>query len=382
MERNSKLVLIVAGEASADHHGANLVAAIKRKDPGLSFAGIGGAKMESLGVQTLVSSSEMAVVGFTEVFSRFRTIIRAYLKLKSILKNSRPDLLILIDYPEFNLFLARRAKRYNVPVLYYICPQVWAWRKGRIKKLAKRVDRLAVILPFEADFYRARGLEVEYVGHPLLDGMPLPPERSEVINELGFENNHPVLGLLPGSRIEEVTNLLPPMIKAAEILSHQYPHMGCIIPLAPTISKELVLSIVEGSSLKVKLSQGDILRPLALCDLAFVASGTATLETAIMAVPMVIVYRISPISYWVAGKVVDVTDIGLVNYIAGERIVPELIQKDLTPRKLAQEGLSLLRGGESRENMIKNLERVRERLGRGGASERTAEIAMQMLSRT
>ncbi len=338
--------------------------------------------MKSAGVQTLVSSSEMAVVGFTEVFSRFGTITRAYLKLKSILKNSRPDLLILIDYPEFNLFLARTAKRYNVPVLYYICPQVWAWRKGRVRKLAKRVDRLAVILPFEADYYRARGLEVEYVGHPLLDAVPPPPDRGALQKELGLEGNRPVLGLLPGSRIEEVTHLLPPMIKAAEILSRQYPHLGCIIPLAPTISRELVLSIVEKSALRITLSEGDIQRPLSLCDLAFVASGTATLETAIMAVPMVIVYRISPVSYWVARRVVNVKNIGLVNHIAGKQIVPELIQENLTPRKLAQAGLPLLQGGERRENMIKNLKQVKTLLGRGGASERTAEIVTQMLSKT
>lgn len=375
-------MLIVAGEASADFHGANLVSAMTEKDPQISFAGIGGTRMENAGVRTLVSSSEMAVVGITEVFSRFHTITRAYLRLKSILKNSRPDLLILIDYPEFNLFLARRAKRYNVPVLYYICPQVWAWRKGRVRKLAKRVDRLAVILPFEADYYRSKGLEVEYVGHPLLDSAPPPPDRNRCIKDLGFEDNHPVLGLLPGSRIEEVTHLLPPMIRAAEILSRQYPKLACVIPLAPTISRDLVLSLVKDSPVKVKISEGDIQKPLSLCDLAFVASGTATLETAIMAVPMVIVYRISPVSYWIARRVVDVTTIGLVNHIAGKQIVPELIQENLTPGKLAEEGLSLLQGGESRENMIQNLEQVRTLLGRGGASERTAEIALQMLSNT
>ena len=372
--------MLVAGEASADHHGANLVRAIKGKDPGISFWGIGGEKMAAAGVRILVPSSEMAVVGMTEVLSRFRTIIRAYLSLKSFLRENHPGLLILIDYPEFNLFLARSARRYNVPVLYYICPQVWAWRRGRIKKLAKRVDRMAVILPFEADYYRQRGLDVEYVGHPLLDGIPPVSARDGVIRELGFTENRPLLGLLPGSRIEEVNHLLPPMIKAAEILSRRYPELGCIIPLASTITEDHIASLVRGAPVKIRVSRESIYTLLSACDLALVTSGTATLETAIMGVPMVIVYRISPVSYRIGKMVVRVPHIGLVNLVAEQRVVPELIQDDVTPERLAQEALPLIRGGQERENMIKNLELVRHRLGQGGASDRVAEMALDLLN--
>jgi len=279
--RNFKRVLIVAGEASADLHGSNLVKAMKRLDHQTSFYGIGGKKMEDAGVKILVSSSDIAVVGLTEVLSKLHNITGAYLKLRSILKSSRPDLLILIDYPDFNISLARIAKRSNVPVLYYISPQVWAWRRGRIKKIARRVDRMAVILPFEEEFYLKRGTEVEYVGHPLLDSIPRRLSKAEVIEEMGLKNAYPILGLLPGSRREEVRNLLPFMIKAADMLSSRYQDLKCVLPLASTVSPDLVQSFIRQSSMEIRISQGDIYKTLRACDLAIVASGTATLETAI-----------------------------------------------------------------------------------------------------
>ena len=295
--------MIVAGEASADLHGSNLVRAMQRLDPGISFWGIGGKKMEAAGVKILFSASHMAVVGLTEVLSRLHRVGFAYLKLKHLLKTRRPDLLILLDYPEFNIALAGRAKRYKVPVLYYISPQVWAWRRGRIKKIARRVDRMAVILPFEEEFYRKTDLNVEYVGHPLLDSVSHDLNRSETIKEMGFENSYPILGLLPGSRSEEIRNLLPIMLKSAEILTSRYPNLECILPIASTISPDLVQSLLTQSPLEIRISQGDIYKTLTVCDLALVTSGTATLETAIKEVPMIVVYRASPITFWAAKMV-------------------------------------------------------------------------------
>ena len=369
----------MAGEASADLHGANLVRAVRRMDPRVVFQGIGGERMESAGVKTLFSSSQMAVVGLTEVFSRLRVIARAYWSLRSILKYQRPDLLVLIDYPDFNLHLARAARRFRVPVLYYISPQVWAWRPGRVKKLARRVDRMAVILPFEKDFYRERGMEVEYVGHPLLDIVPRDLKRDEVLGEMGLTDRSPILGLLPGSRTEEVRNLLPVMIQAAERLRGRYPDLTCLLPLASTIPPELVRSFTDPSPLPVRVLPGDIYRLLTACDLAFVASGTATLETAILQVPMVILYRVSPLSFWLAKRVVRVPHIGLVNLIAGEEIVPELIQHDVTPERLADEGLAILESRQRRENMIEKMKALRARLGAHSASERTAAMAIQLI---
>lgn len=335
--------------------------------------------MTDAGVTTLFSASEMAVVGFTEVFSRLRVIARAYLRLKFILQSRKPDLLILIDYPDFNLLLARAAKRLHVPVLYYISPQVWAWRTGRVRKIAARVDRMAVILPFEQGFYEKRGMRVEYVGHPLLEILPDRLDRQEILRSLGLAENHPIIGILPGSRREEVSRLLPVMIKAAESLSNRYPRLACLLPLAPTISPELVNGLVRASFLPIRIHH-DMYHVLAASDLVLVASGTASLEAAIMRAPMVVVYRISPVSYWVAKKVVKVPYVSLVNLIAGEKIVPELIQEDVTPERLAREAESLLGGGKRRETMVHSLLNLRDALGDGSASLKTAKIALSMMA--
>ncbi len=373
-------MLIVAGEASADLHGSNLVRAMKEIDPGLRFLGVGGSMMERAGVEIVVSSSTMAVVGLTEVFSRSRTILKAYRQLKSIIKNEKPDLVILIDYPDFNIALARCAKQSCVPVLYYISPQVWAWRKARVKKLASRVDRMAVILPFEEDFYRQRGMRVEYVGHPLLDAIPEALDREEIKTQWDLQEKHPIVGLLPGSRREEVVSLLPSMLEAVGVLERHYPNLACILPRASTIPSGLIQSMVEHSPVMIQTTEGDIYKALKVCDLALVASGTATLETAIMGVPMIILYRVSTFSYWVARALVRVPYIGLVNWIAETKVVPELIQKEVTPENLSREALRLLEGGGEREIMIKNLRGVREKL-RQGASRRTAQMALEMMHR-
>ena len=373
--------MIVAGEASADLHGANLVKAINRSDPNVVFWGVGGKGMERVGVKILVPSSEMAVVGITEAFVRLRTIFSARKKLKSILKNHNPDLLILLDYPEFNLNLAKIANRLKVPVLYYISPQVWAWRRGRVKKIARRVGRMAVILPFEEPFYRERGVRVDYVGHPLMDAFEASNIRSirSVMDNEKAPFPNPVIGLLPGSRKEEVQNLLPVMVKSAEILKERYKGVRCLLPLAETLDMEFVKSFIDDSMVDIEIVQGNIYEILNHCHAALVTSGTATLETAIMGVPMVIVYKVSLVSSWVARMVIKVPYIGLVNLVAGEGVVPELHQDDVLPERLAGEILKVLEDKGIRENMIKNLMKVKETLGKGGASRRTAELALGMM---
>jgi len=375
----AKHVLIVAGEASGDLHGANLVRAMKRLDPGVNIQGIGGKKMEEAGVDIMIPSSEMAVVGFVEVFARLNSIIRANLKLKSHLKNSRPDLLILIDYPDFNINLARTANRYKIPVLYYISPQVWAWRRGRIKKIARRVDRMAVILPFEEELYHKTGMEVEYVGHPILDSIPQNQDQDVVSRDMGLKDGHPIVGLLPGSRNQEIKNLLPLMIKSVEIMSSRYNDLRCVLPMASTVSPDLVQAAISQSTVEIRISREDIFRTLSVCDVALVESGTATLETAIAEVPMVIVYRFSLLSFWISKMVVKVPYVGLVNLVAGEEIVPELIQDEITPQFLADKALAIIENDRKKEEMIEKLRMVKGNLGRGGASERTAGIAMEMM---
>jgi len=371
-------VLIVAGEASADLHGSNLVKAMKHLDPGIKFRGIGGKKMERAGVKLLFSSSDMAVVGLTEVLSRLHTIVRASRKLKSILKDKRPDLLILIDYPDFNIHIAGIAKRLQIPVLYYISPQVWAWRKRRVKKIARRVDRMAVILPFEEEFYRRRGMKVDYVGHPLLDAFE---GKKTDHDSLFSEFRYPVLGLLPGSRKEEIRNLLPVMVEATGLLGRRYSDIRCVLPLAPTIDPEFVESFIHNSPVEIKVIQGDVHVVLSACDVALVASGTATLDTAIMGVPMAIAYKVSLMSYWIGRMVIDVPHIGLVNLVAGEEVVPELIQHEVTAESLAREVEIIIEDRDLQVKMKDKLKMVKEGLGRGGASKRTAEIALEMMRR-
>ncbi len=379
--KKTKRVLIVAGEASGDLHGAGLVRAMRKLLPHIFVQGIGGMKMEEAGVKILVYSSEMAVVGLTEVFSKSYSIIRARRILKTLLKDSRPDLLILIDYPDFNIHMAGIAKGFGIPVLYYISPQVWAWRKRRIKKIAKRVDRMAVILPFEKEFYLQNGadLDIEYVGHPLLDNIPCNIDPSEIKRELGLTDKYPILGLLPGSRDDEVRNLLPSMVGAVEILSSRYHSLKCLLPMAPTVSPDLVRSLLNRSSLEIMVSSEDIYKLLSVSHFALVASGTATLEAAIMQVPMAILYRISRISFWLGKVFIKVPHIGLVNLIAGKMIVPEFIQDEVTPRGLAEEVLIILEDERKKRHVMRELEMVKKRLGSGGASEKAAKIAVEML---
>ncbi|MBN2418043.1 MAG: lipid-A-disaccharide synthase [Deltaproteobacteria bacterium] len=379
----SKNILIVAGEASGDLHGANLVKAMKELDRDIQFQGIGGDKMVLAGVDIIEHSSLMAVVGVTEVLSKSFIIMKSYFRLCSILKNEKPDLLILIDYPGFNISLAGAAKKYGVPVLYYISPQLWAWRSGRVKKISERVSRMAVILPFEKDFYLNAGspVPVEYVGHPLMDQVPRGINKGNIEREFGINNGDTVIALLPGSRNEEIKKLLPDMLGAAEIISSRVNNLRCILPVAPTISQELVNSIKKNSPLNIITTRKGVYPVLSVSEMAFVASGTATLETAIMGVPMIIVYRTSPLSFSIAKRVVKVPHIGLVNLVAGEEVAPELLQNDVKPQIIADRAFEILFDPDKKAAIKQKLERVRNTLGEPGASVKTAQIALDMMKR-
>ena len=335
--------------------------------------------MAEAGVEILVSTDKMAVVGLTEIFRKLPAITRAYFKLKSVLKNSKPDLLILIDYPGFNLQLARAAKKYGIPVLYYITPQVWAWRRGRVKKLAEYVERLAVILPFEEEFFRQRGLNAQFVGHPLLDHLPPPEDKTFLRKQLDLDQAQPVIALLPGSRQAEVLNLLPIMLKSAHILHAQFPHLQWVLAQAPTIDPQLIQSLIRDANLEIKIIASDTNRALAVSDLAFVTSGTATLETALMEVPMVVLYRMSRISFLAAQIVVRVPFISLTNLVAQEKIVPELIQKEANPERLSEEARVILMDPAYKETMTRKLSAVRKKFGEPGCSEKTARMVIEML---
>jgi lipid-A-disaccharide synthase len=378
--RKFKKIMIVAGEASGDLHGSNLVKAMLSKDSSLNFYGIGGEKLRDAGVDIIADSSDMAVVGLTEVLSKLGFILKVRHRLKKSIQEEHPDLLILIDYPDFNISLAKVAKKSNVKVFYYISPQVWAWRKRRVNDLARCVDRMAVILPFEKEVYNSVLLDVDFVGHPLLDTVKRTRSRSEILGELGLEADRKIVAILPGSREKEVTRLLPEMLGAAEILKERIPSVQFILPLAGTLPIEMITTIAENYSVDIKIVRNnDTYDAIGESDMAIVASGTATLEVALLEIPMIIVYKVSPFTYLVGRIVVDVEHIGLINIIAGKRVVPEIIQGDATAGKIAEETEKILSDRALADRIKGDLRNLRQRLGNPGAAERTAGLAYELL---
>jgi lipid-A-disaccharide synthase len=374
-----RTVMIVAGEASGDLHGASLVREMKALDPSLTFCGVGGKRLEAEGVRLAAHSSDMAVVGLTEVFSKLRHIVGVFFRLRRMLREEKPRLLILIDYPDFNLPLASAAKRAGVKVFYYISPQVWAWRKSRIHRIRRVVDRMAVILPFEKAVYAEMGYDVDFVGHPLLDSVKRTRTREEAIAAFGLRDTWPTVALLPGSREKEVTSLLPEMLGAAAILARDFEGAQFILPLADTVNPGLVEAIIGKHPIPVTVLPGQMYDAVGISDAAMVASGTATLETALLETPMVIAYRASPLTAAIGKRVVRIDHFGLANIIAGKAVVPELFQDDATAEKLAAEVKAILCDRTRYDAIRRDLAGVREKLGEPGASRRAAEIALEIM---
>ena len=375
-----KRIMIVAGEASGDLHGGNLVQAMHKIDPEISFYGVGGRNLKEAGVELIADAADMAVVGLTEVVFKLGMILKVMAQLKASLKKDRPDLIILIDYPDFNLPLAKAAKKYGIKVFYYISPQVWAWRRGRIGKIKKIVDRMAVILPFEADLYREAGVDVTFVGHPLLDVVRTKYPRKEALRRFDLREEMTTVGILPGSRQSEVTRLLPVMLGAAEIIEKKIKDVQFVLPLADTLDIAFVSQIIAKHSVAVRLIPNEVYDVIGCTDIAMVASGTATLETALMETPMIIIYKVSAPSYYVGRMVINVDHIGLVNIIAGKAIVPELIQFEASPEKIAAEVIDILTSKGRMEYIKAELKKIRNMLGSQGAAERVARLAYDMIN--
>jgi lipid-A-disaccharide synthase len=372
--------MIVAGEASGDLHGSNLVKEALRIDPELSFFGIGGPQMRKEGVTILVDAAEMAVVGLVEVISHSRIIFRAFSILKRILKSDPPDLLILIDYPDFNLLLARVAKKAGVRVLYYISPQVWAWRLGRVKKIARLVDKMAVVFPFEVPFYEKEGVPVTFVGHPLVDTVRPTMSRPDAQACFGLDPARKTVGLFPGSRKGEIANLFKTIIDAAVLLRKHYPDLQFILPLASSLDRTDIDPLLESAGFDVTVVEGKVYDVMQVCDAIISVSGTVTLEAALMCVPMVIIYRVSPLTYAVGKRLIKVDHIGICNIVAGERVVRELIQDDAEPGWIAAEIGRILTDETYAREMRAKLAGIKARLGAGGGSAKVARLAVDMLA--
>lgn len=374
-------IMIVAGEASGDMHGARLVAAIKSQRPDLSVCGMGGKEMAAQGVELLCDASKLAVVGILEVISHLQDIRAAMHALEQRLKEHPPHLLILIDYPDFNLMLAKKAKRLGIPVFYYISPQVWAWRSGRVEKIGRLIDGMGVILPFERDFYRARGVEVDFVGHPLLDTVEIKSSKADFLKKHGIRDDTLKVGILPGSRKKEITIMLPIFMKAAKLLTNTIKKgITFLLPLASTVSiEDLNNNGLVDYDFDVKVISGERYDLMASCDAVMAVSGTVTLELAILNVPMIVSYRVSPATYFLGRRLIKVKYASLVNLVADKEIVPELLQRDALPEKICKTVENLLVNEESRKNMFTGLAEVRERLGRPGASDQAAKLALGLI---
>ncbi|HDD35458.1 MAG TPA: lipid-A-disaccharide synthase [Candidatus Desulfofervidus auxilii] len=365
-----KHIFMVAGEASGDLHGAHLINALKEELPNIEILGIGGPRMRAAGLKPIYEAEKMSVVGIVEVFSHLKHIYLAWQRAKRAFLNQLIDLFVPIDYPDFNLRLALWAQKENIPVFYYISPQIWAWRKNRIKKIASVVNEMAVILPFEEAIYRHYNVKVVFVGHPLLDIIPVDEVQDE-----------PLIGLLPGSRIGEIKYNLPIMLESASLIYQRRPELKFILPLAPTLKKRFIREIIKHfPSLPLDVVEDKDYFWRKRCCFLIVASGTATLETAILLKPFIIVYRLSPLTYILGKRLVKVPYIGLVNWVAGKKIVPEFIQQHAKPQLIAQTVLDFLNHEEKIQAMRIQLKEIRSRLGNPGVAKRVAKRIKSLLT--
>ncbi len=368
-------ILIVTGEASGDLHGANLANAIRALRPDTEVLGVGGSKMKAAGVTLIHGIERLDVVGVLGL-ANLRAAMRTYFALARFLRKESLDVVVFIDHPGMNLRLARVASRAGHRVVYYIAPQIWAWGASRIRLISRVVDRVIVILPFEEALYRRAGIPCEFVGHPLLDAVAPSYDRDELRKRFGFEAAAPVLGLLPGSREREVRILLPIMLQAAVRLARVHPGLQLAAAQASTIPNGLIEEVSAGFGVEVRTVRDQPNEVMAAADLLLVASGTATLQAAVIGTPMVIIYGAPWLTYLLARWLVQLDYIGLVNIVAGHRIVPELIQHQATPERLSEEAGQLLRDKVASNAMRVALRAVRESLGAPGASRRAAAAVL------
>jgi lipid-A-disaccharide synthase len=372
-------IMLSAGEASGDLHGGMLCRALRELSPGLRLTGMGGGHMAAAGMEVIVDPTGHAAVGTSEAVGRVPALYRAYRAMGRRLLADRPRALVLIDFPEFNLRLARRARRAGVPVVYFIPPQLWAWRAGRVRQMAGRVTRVLAVFPFESPLYERARVPVTFVGHPLLDVVPLDLTRDEARRRLGADPGHALIGLLPGSRPGEVERLLPPMLEASRRLAAADGRRRFVLGLAPTVAHEQVAAIrskVGPGIPPVNLVSGRTYEVMAAADTLLIASGTATLEAALLGAPMVICYRVSRLTELLARALTRVRWIGLPNLVSGRAVVPELIQGEVTGARLAEEAARLLEDPVAATAQRAAFKDLRARLGEPGVGRRAARAVL------
>ena len=379
MIKTSLKICISAGESSGDAHAANLYLELKKQSPKLNASGMGGAKMAQVGISLCYDSSQIAVIGVAEVAKHYFEIRRALKIMQELLLNERPDLLICVDYKEFNYQLAKFAKQHGIKVLFYVSPQVWAWRKDRVKKYGAVIDMMAVIFPFETAYYETENVPVRYVGHPSVDKVIPRFTKAEALKNFSLNSDAPIIGLVAGSRTNEIKRLLPVMLEAAEQLKIFFPNCQFIFPQADSLPDDLIQRYLNRANVSVTVVKNQPYDVMQCCDVIMSCSGTATLEIALLGIPMVICYRLNSLTYWLGKQLVKTRFIGLPNIIFGEQIVRELIQNDATAENLATEIKRLLTDSEAAQNCRADLEIVREKLGQGGGIQNMAALVLKML---
>ncbi|HEU4684686.1 MAG TPA: lipid-A-disaccharide synthase [Nitrospira sp.] len=368
-------ILIVTGEASGDLHGANLAKAIHALDRSAQLVGIGGSAMKRAGVSMIPGVPQLDVMGLIGL-SAVRAMIHRIRAIRRVLKSEAWDLVVLIDNPGLNFHFARIAKGAGLRVLYYIAPQIWAWRPGRMKWIQRRVDHVVVILPFEAEVYRRAGVRCTFVGHPLLDAVAPHYDRVALRRHFGLTDDAPVIGLLPGSRVAEVRLLLPVLIQTAVRLAAQNPKTEFILAQASSIDDNLLHELLRRSPVPIHVVREQASEVMAVSDILLVASGTATLQAAVVGTPMILLYKTTFVTYWLARWLIRVQWIGLVNLVARRTVVPELIQQEANAERASQEAGRLLTDRRAYEEMKRALHEVRQSLGEPGASERAAKLIL------
>lgn len=372
-------LLLSCGEPSGDLYAAELVGHLRQRVPGLEVVGLGGDRLQAQGARLTAHVRDLAVVGLLEVVSHLPRLRRIFRAVLAEVDARRPDVAVLVDYPDFNLRLARELRRRDIPVLYYVSPQVWAWRRGRLGAIRETVTRMLVIFPFEETVYREAGVPVTFVGHPLVDLVRPAADTAAFLESCGLDPGRPVVAVLPGSRQKEVAHNVTRLAAAAELLRERKPELQFLVALAPSLDPAPVERAFAPSG--ARLVAGATHAALSAARLALVASGTATVEAALLRVPMVVVYRVSPLTYALGRPLVSVPHFAMVNLVAGRSIVPELMQSDFTPERVAAEAAALLEDRERYERTRRELEEVCRRLGSPGASARAAAIVSDAFGR-
>jgi lipid-A-disaccharide synthase len=373
-------LMILAGEASGDAHAAEFVDHIKQLNPEIYISGMGTTEMKKAGVDVFFDSSVIAVMGLVEVLKHWGDIKLAMKIVRRQLEETRPDLLVLVDYPEFNLKMARHARELGIKVLFYISPTVWAWRPKRIHKIGRLIDHMAVILKFEKAYYERANIPVSFVGHPLVDKVKSTRSSDEVRQQLGLDQNVTVIGLFPGSRNSEIDLLLPLMLETAKQMCRTNPELRFVVPVAAALDFEAIKRQCDQSQLEIVLTRDDIYNLITCCDSVISCSGTVTLEIALLGVPMCIVYKMSWLTYAIMSRLITIPYVGLVNIVAGKPVVREFLQKDATADSISREMLKIIDDQAYRQQIKKDLLVVRENLGEGDGSGKMARLVLSFLA--